>query len=71
MALFEFIEAWNNPHHRHSPLGYLSPLAFERAALEREHGSTKIRGVKRRGSVLRDLRPVRGRARDTSSGTSL
>ncbi len=30
MAIFEFIEAWYNPRRRHSSLGYLSPLAFER-----------------------------------------
>ena len=30
MALFEFIEGWYNPHRRHSALGYLSPMAYER-----------------------------------------
>lgn len=29
-AVFEFIEAWYNPHRRHSALGYLSPNEFER-----------------------------------------
>ncbi len=29
MAVFEFIEAWYNPHRRHSPLGYRSPCEFE------------------------------------------
>ncbi len=28
-AVFEFIEAWYNPHRRHSALGYLSPVNFE------------------------------------------
>ena len=28
-AVFEFIEAWYNPHRRHSALGYLSPANFE------------------------------------------
>ena len=28
-AIFDFIEAWYNPHRRHSALGYLSPVQFE------------------------------------------
>ena len=35
MATFDFIEGWYNPHRRHSALGYLSPMAFERRELER------------------------------------
>ncbi len=31
MAVFEFIEAWYNPHRRHSALDYRSPIAFEQA----------------------------------------
>ncbi len=30
MAVFDFIEAWYNPHRRHSSLGQLSPLNYER-----------------------------------------
>ena len=30
MAVFDFIEAWYNPHRRHSALGQLSPLHYER-----------------------------------------
>ena len=30
-AIFEFIEGWYNTKRRHSSIGYLSPLAFERA----------------------------------------
>ena len=29
-AIFRFIEGWYNPHRRHSTLGYLSPVTFER-----------------------------------------
>lgn len=29
-AVFQFIEGWYNPHRRHSALGQLSPIAFER-----------------------------------------
>jgi putative transposase len=31
-AVFEFLEGWYNPHRRHSALGYLSPMEFERRA---------------------------------------
>jgi putative transposase len=30
MAIFEFVEGWYNPHHRHSSIGYLSPVNYER-----------------------------------------
>ncbi len=30
LAVFDFIEAWYNPHRRHSALGDLSPLNYER-----------------------------------------
>jgi transposase InsO family protein len=28
-AIFEYIEAWYNPHRRHSRLGYHSPVSYE------------------------------------------
>jgi hypothetical protein len=34
-AVFEFIEGFYNPRRRHSSLGYLSPVAFERRHQER------------------------------------
>jgi putative transposase len=30
MAVFDFIEGWYNPHRRHSALGQMSPLNYER-----------------------------------------
>jgi hypothetical protein len=33
-AIFEYIEGWYNPRRRHSTLGYLSPIEFERQHIE-------------------------------------
>ena len=33
MAVFEFIEGWYNPRRRHSAIGYLSPVHYERSKL--------------------------------------
>ncbi|HYN64719.1 MAG TPA: IS3 family transposase, partial [Candidatus Limnocylindrales bacterium] len=43
MAIFQFIEGWYNPGRRHSALGYMSPINYEKsirtrlAALIHEH----------------------------------
>jgi len=36
LALFEYIEVFYNPKRRHSSLGYLSPVEYERSALPSE-----------------------------------
>ena len=33
-TVFEYIEGWYNPRRRHSTLGYLSPIEFERHHIE-------------------------------------
>jgi putative transposase len=33
MAVFSYIEGWYNPARRHSGIGYLSPIAYERQML--------------------------------------
>jgi putative transposase len=40
LAVFDFIEGWYNSHRRHSALGYLSPVNYERQNRENqpEHG---------------------------------
>lgn len=39
LAIFSFIEAWYNPHRRHSSLDYLSPMAYE----ERSNNLVKLK----------------------------
>jgi putative transposase len=36
MAVFEWLEGWYNPHPRHSSLGRISPINFERRQLAQQ-----------------------------------
>lgn len=36
LAVLEWFEGWYNPHRRHSSLGYLSPVNYERRLMTRE-----------------------------------
>jgi Integrase core domain len=43
MAVFDFSEGWYNPHRRHSALGYLSPVEYER--IHRDQAEQNMRSA--------------------------
>jgi putative transposase len=49
-AIFEYIEGWYNPRRRHSTLGYLSPIEFERQHTELAHPALEA-SISANGSV--------------------
>ena len=51
LALFEWIEGWYNPHRRHSALGYLSPINFERRIAEKPIQPMSLQPVHESGST--------------------
>jgi transposase InsO family protein len=58
-AIFDFIEGFYNPQRRHSSLGYVSPMAFERQHL----ASAASPGAGDRAVVLGALKAKPSRAR--------
>ena len=61
MAVFEYIEGWYNPHRRHSGLGQISPIEFERRhSMRPEHTVTHTPACSIAGEALR-AQPVENR----------
>jgi putative transposase len=55
MAVFQFIEAWYNPHRRHSALGYLSPREFE---LRSTSSAPYSVGTRDKGKIREEKKPA-------------
>lgn len=53
LAIFQWLEGWYNTRRRHSSLGYLSPLEFERRYAERLSASPKALLPRSRQTALR------------------
>ena len=65
MAVFAFIEGFYNPRRRHSALGYLSPMAFERRhAIMAQKRSTSSPGQPNHAAVLAPIKHKPSRARN-------
>ena len=57
-ALFSYIEGWYNPRRRHSALGYLSPIEFERRQIERRPAPCPLDGLPTAGACVAGATPA-------------
>ena len=46
MQIFDFIEGWYNPHRRHSAIGYLSPINYEKQYLTKTKNTNQKLSMK-------------------------
>ena len=59
IAVFEFIEGFYNPRRRHSSIGYVSPIAYERRAREHDGATVVQAGTKRCSRPNKKMGPKR------------
>ena len=71
MACFGYIEGWYNPHRRHSGLGYLSPVAFERRLRPQPGAAEPVGTDPMLTGSSEPAAPVKARLRRAASRSSI